>query len=144
MLLSKNLIPITLITTIEIVKFIQGKQLDADEQMVSYTNGKKVYCHVNSSNLNEELGSVNHIFTDKTGTLTCNEMTFKFLCVNGISWGESNYKLSEEELSLRPNVSNVDFKDANFYQSLNSSPENQFLTYFLQFLLYSQKGKHFC
>jgi phospholipid-transporting ATPase len=32
---------------------------------------------VQSSNLNEELGQIEHVFTDKTGTLTCNIMEFK-------------------------------------------------------------------
>ena len=32
---------------------------------------------VRSSELNEDLGRVNHIFSDKTGTLTCNIMNFR-------------------------------------------------------------------
>lgn len=43
---------------------------------------------VQSSNLNEELGQVKYIFSDKTGTLTCNVMKYKKLSVNGISFGD--------------------------------------------------------
>lgn len=38
-------------------------------------------------NLNEELGQVSHVFTDKTGTLTCNVMEFRKLTVGGHSYG---------------------------------------------------------
>ena len=47
----------------------------------------KIYASVQSSRLNEELGQVQHIFSDKTGTLTCNEMIFKKLTVNGLAYG---------------------------------------------------------
>ncbi len=38
-------------------------------------------CIIQSSNLNEELGQIDYIFSDKTGTLTCNQMVFKKLIV---------------------------------------------------------------
>ncbi len=34
---------------------------------------------VQSNNLNEELGQIDYIFSDKTGTLTCNIMEFRRL-----------------------------------------------------------------
>ena len=42
---------------------------------------------VRTSTLNDDLGQVGYIFTDKTGTLTANLMQFRKCLVDGVSYG---------------------------------------------------------
>ena len=96
--------------TLEMVKLIQGIFISRDEYLKYEPT--KTYASVQSSNLNEELGQVEYIFSDKTGTLTCNIMEFKNISVNGISYGED----SSFDCKHQTKVTNVDFKDKHFFE----------------------------
>ena len=105
--------PISLLVTTEMVRFIQAIFISFDEKM--YTEKADTYCEVNSSNLNEELGQVSYVFSDKTGTLTCNEMIFKKAVIDGVAYGD---KIDIQCTASLPKVSHVDFHDPDFFKSL--------------------------
>lgn len=52
-------------------------------------------CIVNTSDLNEELGQINILFSDKTGTLTKNLMVFKECSINGKMYSQKGRGLQE-------------------------------------------------
>ena len=78
-LLLNTLIPISLIVTIEIIKIIQGIFIQWDAKL--YCKSKHYFCKAKTVSINEELGNINFIFSDKTGTLTMNQLQFKFCII---------------------------------------------------------------
>lgn len=102
-LIFGNFVPISLMLTLETVKFLQGNLMSIDKGLISKHG---IPCKVQSSNLNEELGQIDYVFSDKTGTLTCNEMVFKYLMVGNYVYGEQ-----EGYTGDTPYVKNVNFSD---------------------------------
>ncbi|KAF4147432.1 Phospholipid-translocating P-type ATPase C-terminal [Phytophthora infestans] len=83
LILYNNLVPISLYVSLDMVKVFQAKNIASDPEMCH----EGTYANARTSDLNEELGQVHHIFSDKTGTLTCNIMEFRKCFIAGVSYG---------------------------------------------------------
>ncbi|XP_031430923.1 phospholipid-transporting ATPase IF isoform X2 [Clupea harengus] len=94
LVLYNFIIPISLYVTVEMQKFLGSFFIGWDLDLYHEESDQKA--QVNTSDLNEELGQVEYVFTDKTGTLTENEMQFRECSINGIKYQEINGKLVPE------------------------------------------------
>ena len=115
LLLLNTMIPISLIITMEVVKLFQGMFMSYD--MHCYSKLRKKFLATNSVSLNEECGLVNYIFSDKTGTLTCNKMEFKYCVIGETCYQYINKKDNDNE------------KEKKFRQEENIIPFNKYEMY---------------
>ncbi|KAJ9049422.1 aminophospholipid translocase [Entomophthora muscae] len=105
-ILLNNLIPISLIVTMEVVKYHQADLINSDLDM--YYAKSDTPALARTSSLVEELGQIEYIFSDKTGTLTCNEMEFKECIINGVPYVET-IDPSKVKLGDQPDIPKRDF-----------------------------------
>lgn len=90
MLVFTNFVPISLLVTLDLTKILQAWFIESDASMID--TEYRFLTKVQSSNLNEELGQIDYVFSDKTGTLTRNEMIFK-----KFSAGPASYDVEGKE-----------------------------------------------
>lgn len=85
-LLVNTMIPISLIVSLEMVKMFQAFFIEKDIDL--YDEEKNIYAKAFTTSINEELGMIQYIFSDKTGTLTCNKMEFKIALIGNEMYGD--------------------------------------------------------
>lgn len=100
LVLFNYIIPISLYVTLEMQKFFGSLFLVWDIQLYDEALNQPAKC--NSSDLNEELGQVEYLFSDKTGTLTENVMEFKECSIDGIKFHDENSRLLCDDAAHSP------------------------------------------
>lgn len=79
LILFSTFIPVSLFVTLEFVRLVQGIFITADPRMKTGNQAAVA----RSTNLNETLGTIEHVLTDKTGTLTENVMRYAACSAGG-------------------------------------------------------------
>ncbi|NXU41547.1 AT8B3 ATPase, partial [Drymodes brunneopygia] len=84
-ILLSIIIPMSMYITFEFIYLVNSCFINWDLEM--YCGAKDIPAEARSTSLNDQLGQIEYIFSDKTGTLTQNIMSFKKCCVNGTIYG---------------------------------------------------------
>lgn len=126
--LYSNLVPISLFVTIEIVKYFQAFLINSDLDIYYDKTDTPAICR--TSSLVEELGQIEYIFSDKTGTLTCNMMEFKQVSIAGVQYGDDVPEDRRATVEDGAEVGIHDFKTlrANLQSHPSQNAIREFLT----------------
>ncbi|EOY19405.1 Aminophospholipid ATPase isoform 2 [Theobroma cacao] len=78
------MIPISLYISMELVRVGQAYFMIRDTQMYDESSNSRFQCR--ALNINEDLGQIKYVFSDKTGTLTENKMEFQCASIWGVDY----------------------------------------------------------
>jgi phospholipid-translocating ATPase len=114
LILFQNLVPISLYISLEIIRSCQVFFIYSDTFM--YYEKIDYPCTPKSWNISDDLGQIEYIFSDKTGTLTQNVMEFKKCTINGVPYGEA-YTEAQAGMQKREGI-NVEEEGAKIHQQI--------------------------
>ncbi|XP_054939115.1 phospholipid-transporting ATPase IK isoform X4 [Physeter macrocephalus] len=104
LILLSAMVPMAMFILAEFIYLGNSIFISWDERM--YYEPQDLPARARSTSLNDLLGQVEYIFSDKTGTLTQNVMTFKKCCINGVIYGpeEEDTLLKVSPAALKPRM----------------------------------------
>ena len=119
------MIPISLYVTLEIVRVFQAMFVNWDFKLYDAEND--VPANARTSNISDDLGQIEYVFSDKTGTLTRNVMEFMKCSIAGKIYGTGITEIAYAAAKRRgesvapPNTKGKAFQDAGFMNLLNGN-----------------------
>ncbi|CAG8451897.1 8946_t:CDS:10 [Scutellospora calospora] len=111
LIIFQNIIPISLYISIEFVKGFQAFFIYNDLDM--WDEDAEIPCVPKSWNLSDDLGQIEYIFSDKTGTLTRNIMEFRQCSIGGKIYGRNGWAGKTDANIGREIATNNDKPDDN-------------------------------
>ncbi|KAM4707838.1 phospholipid-transporting ATPase ID-like [Discoglossus pictus] len=105
-IILNTVVPISLYVSVEIIRLGNSFYINWDRKM--YYPKKDTPSEARTTTLNEELGQISYIFSDKTGTLTQNIMTFNKCTIDGNSYGDI-FDFAGNRLEVTEFTEKVDF-----------------------------------